>query len=119
MDPRESSMSAQENAPPGRDDCGESSLCADRGDDATRTGIGLGAKSALDGGADGLRLIEPCIQQAAGVLVGGGVLLLEIGADQSKKVVQLLNQENAWEDIRVFRDLAGLPRIVQSRKSGP
>ena len=74
-------------------------------------------KLALDGGIDGLRLIAPCIQQASGVLVGGGVLLLEIGADQSQDVVRLLEEEKVWEDICVFRDLSGLPRIAQARKS--
>jgi release factor glutamine methyltransferase len=74
-------------------------------------------KAALDGGPDGLRCIKPCIRQAARLLVPSGVLLLEIGADQSREVVHLLNQEKVWDDIRVFRDLGGLPRIVQARGS--
>jgi release factor glutamine methyltransferase len=75
-------------------------------------------KLALDGGPDGLRLIDPCIRQASGVLSRGGVLLLEIGADQAKEVVRLLEDENVWDDIQVFRDLSGLPRIVQARLEG-
>jgi release factor glutamine methyltransferase len=69
---------------------------------------------ALDGGSDGLRLIEPCIRQAAAVMSGGGVLLLEIGADQSADVVRILEEGKKWEKIHIFRDLAGLPRIVQA-----
>ncbi len=48
---------------------------------------------ALDGGPDGLRLIEPCIEQAGLVLSPGGILLLEIGADQSREVSQLRLKE--------------------------
>jgi release factor glutamine methyltransferase len=73
---------------------------------------------ALDGGEDGMRLIEPCAAQAAEVLRPGGYLLLEIGADQSQAVIALLRRQGGWRDILVFRDLAGLPRIVQSRRRG-
>jgi release factor glutamine methyltransferase len=75
-------------------------------------------KLALDGGPDGLRVIEPCIAQAATALSGGGVLLLEIGADQSPDVIRILESEKTWEKIQVFRDLAGLPRIVQAYRQG-
>jgi release factor glutamine methyltransferase len=72
---------------------------------------------ALDGGEDGLRLIEPCIHQAFTVLEPGGILLLEIGADQSRAVVELLRQSKVWSNVQVFLDLAGLPRIVQATQS--
>jgi release factor glutamine methyltransferase len=71
---------------------------------------------ALDGGDDGLRLIEPCIKQAAEVLRPGGHLLLEIGANQEKPVVDLLTRQGSWTDIRIFRDFAGLPRIAQGTR---
>jgi len=73
---------------------------------------------ALDGGADGLRFIEPCAGQAAQVLRPGGILLFEIGADQPQAVTGLLARQGHWTDIQVFRDFAGLPRIVQSRRRG-
>jgi len=75
-------------------------------------------RQALDGGEDGLRLIEPCIRQAAMTLLAGGTLLLEIGADQSKTVLALFEQGGMWESVRVFHDLAGLPRIAQARRKG-
>ena len=73
---------------------------------------------ALDGGPDGLRLIEPCIEQAARLLRPGGALLLEIGSDQSSAVITLLADRTIWTDLQVFRDLAGLPRIVQAKRRG-
>jgi release factor glutamine methyltransferase len=73
---------------------------------------------ALDGGRDGLRLIEPCILEAADILEPGGVLLLEIGADQSRDIAALLERTRVWINTQIFRDLAGLPRIVQTQKKG-
>jgi release factor glutamine methyltransferase len=72
---------------------------------------------ALDGGEDGLRFIEPCARQAADVLRPEGYLLLEIGADQAQPVTALLERQGDWSDIQVFRDFAGLPRIVQCKRS--
>ncbi len=73
---------------------------------------------ALEGGEDGLRLIEPCLEQASGVLMPGGMILLEIGAEQSKGVRTLLEEGHVWDDIRIFSDFSGLPRIAQARKRG-
>ena len=76
-------------------------------------------RMALDGGVDGLRLIEPCIEQAIDVLHPGGILLLEIGAEQSSSGHGVsLKRTGRWTDIQVFRDFAGLPRIVQARRKG-
>ena len=66
---------------------------------------------ALDGGADGLDLIRPLVEQAARVLKPGGGLFLEIGYDQGPAVFQCL--ENAgFQHVKVQKDFAGLDRIV-------
>src|SRR5205814_1584287 len=75
-------------------------------------------RMALEGGQDGLRFIAACIDQAAVVLKPGGMLLLEIGSTQSRAVAELFKQSGVWSDTLIFRDLAGLPRIVQSRRKG-
>ena len=71
---------------------------------------------ALHGGEDGLNLIHRCITQASDLLQPGAVLLLEIGADQSADVKSFFEQKKLWDDVSIFRDLAGLPRIVQARQ---
>jgi release factor glutamine methyltransferase len=71
---------------------------------------------ALDGGEDGLRFIRPCARQTAEVLRPGGYFLLEIGADEAPPVTGLLERQRDWTDIQVFRDFAGLPRIVQCKR---
>jgi len=68
---------------------------------------------ALDGGPDGLKLIFRLIDQAREVLSVNGVLLLEIAPDQAKKLNRRLESDTAWTKCQVFKDLAGLPRIVE------
>jgi len=66
---------------------------------------------ALDGGADGMDLIRPLVEQAARVLKPGGGLFLEIGFDQGEAVFQCL-EKSGFQNIRIIKDLAGLDRIV-------
>ncbi len=73
---------------------------------------------ALDGGHDGLRLIEPCCEQASACLKAGGYLLLEIGGDQADAVTAILHRQGHWTSVAVFKDLSGLPRIVQASRKG-
>ena len=66
---------------------------------------------ALDGGADGLDLIRPLVEQAARVLKPGGGLFLEIGYDQGPAVFQCL-EDAGFQHVKIQKDLAGLDRIV-------
>ena len=72
-------------------------------------------KLALDGGADGLDLIRPLVEQAARVLKPGGRLFLEIGYDQGDAVFQCLGKAG-FAKVRVVKDMAGLDRIVYGEK---
>jgi release factor glutamine methyltransferase len=67
---------------------------------------------ALYGGRDGLRVIEPLVSGAASRLRPGGLLALEVGADQAQAVAGLLAQSDAFTHIRVQLDLAGRERVV-------
>lgn len=73
---------------------------------------------ALDGGVDGLRLIEPCLQQAAQILATQGTLLLEIGFDQGEAVYERLLSNGSWKDIDVLLDYAQHPRLVRAVRKG-
>ena len=68
---------------------------------------------ALDGGEDGLQYYRHIIADAP--LAQGGVLLLEIGADQADDVRALL-QNADYTSIEVEKDMNGLDRIVIARK---
>jgi len=69
---------------------------------------------ALDGGSDGLRIIERLVHASMSKMSAGGLLALEIGHDQAARVVEILKMHN-FRDIVVHRDYQGVERFVFSR----
>lgn len=67
--------------------------------------------SALDGGEDGLVIIERLIATAPVRLNPGGLIALEIGHDQAPAVKQLFTQHN-YRDITGCADYQGIERFV-------
>ena len=72
---------------------------------------------ALDGGPDGLTLIERLIATAPPVLKPGGRLALEIGHGQAAQVVNLL-LEGDYTDLRAEKDYQGVERYVFAARKG-
>lgn len=70
---------------------------------------------ALDGGADGLDFYRRIAREAGAFLKPGGVLALEIGIGQGESVPALLH-EYGFAAIRVFKDYAGVDRVVQANR---
>jgi len=70
---------------------------------------------ALDGGRNGLHLIQQLVEQAPKHLVEGGALLLEIGKDQEKEVIKLL-EINGYSEILALPDYQGVLRFVEGRR---
>lgn len=70
---------------------------------------------ALDGGKSGLVLIQNLIEQAPQHLERGGKLFLEIGKDQEKEVIKLL-EINGYSEILALPDYQGIIRFVEGRK---
>jgi len=70
---------------------------------------------ALDGGADGLDLINRLAPLAFGHLAPGGHLLLEIGINQSEQVIACLSGHN-YRDIIALSDYQGIPRFIEAVK---
>ena len=69
-------------------------------------------KTALDGGPDGLRMIQYIMQAARGVLSKNGCLLLEIGHDQADGVRTLARAANFYQDIEIIPDDGGHDRVA-------
>jgi len=69
---------------------------------------------ALDGGNNGLALIEQIIKQASAHLNEQGILLLEIGKDQEKEVIKFL-EINGYSEILALPDYQGVLRFVEGR----
>jgi release factor glutamine methyltransferase len=70
---------------------------------------------ALDGGNDGLNLIETIIKGSPGYLRANGHLLIEIGIDQSQSVRKFFDL-TLWNEPVFVNDLQGIPRIVKARR---
>lgn len=71
-------------------------------------------KKALLAGQDGLNFIRRLVKKAGQFLQPAGFLVMEIGAGQARKVVELL--ETGWSQIEIINDYSGLPRVVSARK---
>jgi release factor glutamine methyltransferase len=67
---------------------------------------------ALDGGADGLALIEPLLLDAPRVLAPGGAVGIEIDPSQRSEVVRLAKRAFPGSTVSVLHDLAGWERHV-------
>lgn len=67
---------------------------------------------ALDGGVDGLKFYREIIKNAPDYLVDGGMLFLEIGYNQKKSVMKLLEENKNYGNIYSKKDLGGNDRIV-------
>ena len=74
--------------------------------------------SALDGGEDGLRFIEPLLYQSQKVIKPDGLILMEIESTLSHLVFDLSAIVFPDASIRIHNDLAGLPRLVQIQLGG-
>ena len=67
---------------------------------------------ALYAGPRGLDVIEAIVGGAADRMRAGGLLALEIGADQASAVRALLEQDTRYLNVQIHKDLAGRERVV-------
>jgi release factor glutamine methyltransferase len=68
---------------------------------------------ALDGGVDGLAVIERLLRELPDGLAKDGVAMLEIGADQGASIVERCMRVLPGWRCTVELDLAGLPRVAR------
>jgi release factor glutamine methyltransferase len=66
---------------------------------------------ALDGGRDGLSLVRKIASEASQHLTPGGLLALEIGADQGPAARAIL-AEHGFRELELAQDLGGRDRVV-------
>jgi release factor glutamine methyltransferase len=74
-------------------------------------------RRALDGGVDGLRVVDRLITQAVPLLKPGGHLILEIGTDQEAPVRALLAAQPGMTLAPTVRDHANHPRVVRATRT--
>lgn len=73
---------------------------------------------ALDGGSDGLAIINTIRSQAPHYLRPGGELFMEIGADQGREVAALFSSESpdfaGFSRVAIYVDYAGRDRVLHA-----
>jgi release factor glutamine methyltransferase len=70
-------------------------------------------RQALDGGPDGLRVIDRLLGQVPAHLRDGhGTVILEIGFDQAEPLRALVAERLPGADLTFRRDLAGIERVA-------
>lgn len=74
-------------------------------------------RGALDGGEGGMAYVRQIGCQAARVLLPGGWILMEIGADQQEETVNYFVSLAKYDRVVVHRDYAGLPRVLQAQRT--
>ncbi len=68
--------------------------------------------AALDGGADGLTIIERLLTELPDALAERGEALLEIGAEQGAAVEAAVARTLPGWPVTIHDDLAGRPRVA-------
>jgi release factor glutamine methyltransferase len=71
-------------------------------------------RNAVFAGPTGLEVIARLIPQAERVLKPGGWLVMEISGTIAERVQRLLE---GWNEVSITKDLQGIPRVAQARKS--
>ena len=75
-------------------------------------------KLALSGGVSGMDIIGKICTQASSHLHRGGWLFVEIGADLEETVLGVFRSSGRYEQVRVVKDWAGNPRVLQAKFNG-
>jgi len=68
---------------------------------------------ALDGGENGLELIQRLLHQAKWILAPGGMILLEIEASQGEEAASLAQMMLPSKEVSVLVDLSGHDRLIK------
>lgn len=76
--------------------------------------VGFEPETALDGGEDGLKYYRIITSLVPHILKKDGLLIYEIGINQSKDVSDILRQSGF--EVAVLRDYGGIDRIIVAKK---
>jgi release factor glutamine methyltransferase len=74
--------------------------------------------SALRGGADGLDFLRRLLDGGPRLVKAGGLMLIEIAACTAEEATEMMLATGEMEDVRVLKDIEGLPRVVVGRRVG-
>ena len=72
-------------------------------------------REGLVAGEEGIAVLTRLVRGAGGVLAPGGLLALEVGAGQARRVSEDIRRAGGYAPPAVVRDLGGVERIVLAR----
>lgn len=73
-------------------------------------------KTALVADDNGYFFYKKIIKEGKNYLVSGGVVLFEAGYNQAKKIKELFENDGNYKEIEIFKDYAGIERVVKALK---
>lgn len=73
-------------------------------------------KIALDGGKDGLKFYRKIVADAPRFLKDDGFLAMELGFNHSEAVRHLIEENGNFKHIQIWKDLAGIERVIAAWK---
>jgi release factor glutamine methyltransferase len=71
---------------------------------------------ALDGGPDGFDTYRRIIAEGSKYLATGGSIVLEIGADMARDLIELFSRAGCYGPVSVYQDYAGKDRVIAAVK---
>jgi release factor glutamine methyltransferase len=74
-------------------------------------------KSALDGREQGMYYTDRILKEAAGHLVPGGWILMEMDPEQTSKAITILEETGRFTEHRRIQDYSHGHRMVMARRS--
>ena len=77
--------------------------------------IGFEPRLALDGGLEGLSVIQKVIEKSSKLIKKNGILVLEMAFDQKNKVMKILKKEGFYIK-KVIKDLSYKDRCITAIK---
>ena len=77
--------------------------------------IGFEPRLALDGGLEGLLVIQKVIKKSSKLIKKNGILVLEMAFDQKDKVMKILKKEGFYIN-KIIKDLANKDRCIAAVK---
>lgn len=77
--------------------------------------VGFEPHLALDGGRKGMEQIRRLLPQVVSCLKPGGCFFMEIGSDHGDLVMEYAHALASFENLLIYDDYAGLPRILHGR----
>lgn len=73
-------------------------------------------RTALDGGADGLKFYRQIAENASIYLKVGGLVAMEMGHDQASDIKDIFKRTGNYSSGQILKDLAGIDRIALFHK---